>query len=122
MTREARKLDLEGMNEAELTAEFVKVFGEGIAPVRKARIIDTILDDEFPGPKVAHVALRCPRCDETQPHRTPRIRRNNSGERIQEMRCSVCETWTIVPTGEHGELFQENVDTPDNTDFSELEE
>lgn len=70
---------------------------------------------------MATVMMPCPVCQKPTPHYTPGTERNEGGERYQAHTCAICGCWTNVRTGEHGEEFQENVDTPDNTDFASLE-
>ncbi len=120
-TREDRKLDLAGMNDEELRQEYQKAFGEGAIWTQRAKAVEVLLDEEFGGQGQRHVLLPCPRCDKPTPHRTPGTLRDYEGKKVQQMQCVVCDTWTTVPTGEHGELFQQNVDEPDNTDFSGLD-
>jgi hypothetical protein len=119
--REIRKIVLEGLSSDELLDEYQKTFGEGTTWSQADRAIDAILDHEFSEQSKAHISLYCSRCRQETPHRTPAILRDDEGKKIQQMQCTVCETLTIVPTGERGEEFQQNVDEPDNTDFSGLD-
>ncbi len=121
MTRENRKLDLDRMNDEELIQEYQKVFGEGTTWSNRAKAVDTILNKQFGGQQQRYVSLPCPRCSTETSHRTPGTVRDHEGKKVQQMQCVVCDTWTVVPTGEHGELFQQNVDEPDYTDFSGLD-
>lgn len=118
--REIRKIVLEGLTSDELLHEYQKAFGEGTTWIQVNLAVDAILDHEFGGQSKAQISLYCPRCRQETSHRTPSVLRDNEGKKIQKMQCTVCDTLTIVPTGEHGEDFQRNVDEPDNTDFSGL--
>jgi hypothetical protein len=66
--------------------------------------------------------LPCPRCEKPTPHRTPRVEREENGEKFQAMECAVCGCWTKIYTGQNGQQFQEGVETPDKTDFSVLDD
>ncbi len=119
--REMQKIVLEGMDENELLQEYQKVFGKDAMWAKRIKAIESILDEQFGAKKQAEISLPCPRCNCTTPHRTPAILRDDEGKKVQQMQCAICNTLTIVPTGEHGEVFQQNVDEPDNTDFSGLD-
>lgn len=57
------------------------------------------------------VSSKCPTCKTVTPHRTVGRREDGHGK-FQRMECVVCGTSERVQTGEHGELFQQNVDAP----------
>jgi hypothetical protein len=69
----------------------------------------------------AFVMAKCPVCEQLQPHTTVGAEKDEDGRDYQRMICNVCKTSNKVYTGEDGEHFQRNYDTPDNTDLSELE-
>lgn len=73
---------------------------------------------------MAVTTLRCPACGELTPHKTDGVQREEptTGRKYQAMKCCECGTSTTVYTGEQGEEFQENVDLPDDTDLSCLED
>lgn len=118
--REKRRLELEGLSPEELRLEFQKVFGEGAAPARLDKAVQTILDEEFGAKRKSTIQNFCSRCGTEQPHFTPGIEKEENGERFQVMECAVCGTWNKTYGGKEGEKFGENFDTPDNTDYSEL--
>lgn len=119
-TRENRQLDLEGMNETELLELVRSLFGDGIY-IPQNRIVSAILDKEFNTRQKPVIRTPCPRCNALREFRSTPIFRDAEGTRVQQIECIRCGTYISVPTGDNGELFQENIDTPDNTDFSDLE-
>jgi hypothetical protein len=119
-TRENRQLDLEGMNETELKELVESLFGEGIY-IRPENTVKAILDKEFNTPPKPIIYAQCPRCNDKRGFRSTPVLRDSEGTLVQQIECIACKTYISIPTGENGELFQENFDTPDNTDFSDLE-
>ena len=118
--REARRTQLEQCTDEQLDAVVERVLSEGVKVIHRDRRIDTILDAEFPGEQRATVQSPCSRCNKVTPHIATSVRRDPGGQEVQQMQCAVCKTWNIVATGEDGKQFQVNLDTPDNTDFSDL--
>lgn len=74
------------------------------------------------GEKMAMLVTNCFRCKKRTPHKSLGTARNAKGEKHQRMECMECHAVNDVVTGEEGEKFQENVDAPDYTDLSALED
>ena len=112
-----RRLELDGMTKEELDAEIVKIMGEGVAIMDHTKAVETLLDLEFPGSTPMTLMLACSKCERRTPHRTI-LRADALDGKTQQMQCVICKTTTHVPS-EPRDQFQDRVDTPDQSDFSE---
>jgi len=106
------------MNDEELAAIWQQIIGEGAGLAKREKAVESILDIEFPGKRNTYQSYPCARCKSPTPHRTVGVRFDESGKKVQQVQCTVCETIQVVKA----ESFQENVETPDQTDFSILDD